>query len=264
MSLAADSHRETARWSGRSRRGHCGFACLTARIETGEPYLVFSDHVNRARPEHHKLAGLEVETSNLCSEITLPDRTRPARGGTHRSVLSRVAESLESWFEWQEQPTFIADVMRFLDNVCNSSIAHRPEWTRRVMRRCGKRSVGLGVMGFHYCSCSRRMFRLESAIAKVWNKRHIPPYLARRRIKRRVCWLKEGPCPDAQRVGGRWSGFPISCRLRRPPHFDHRREYLARNRADRGERVFAEDTVGEIYRAQQASAEATGGGGDGQ
>src|SRR5579883_2793045 len=45
---------------------------LTARIETGEPYLVFSDHVNRARPEHQKLAGLEVKTSNLCSEITLP------------------------------------------------------------------------------------------------------------------------------------------------------------------------------------------------
>ncbi|MGH7082664.1 MAG: ribonucleotide reductase N-terminal alpha domain-containing protein, partial [Acetobacteraceae bacterium] len=45
---------------------------LTSRIETGEPYLVFSDHVNRARPEHHKLAGLEVKTSNLCSEITLP------------------------------------------------------------------------------------------------------------------------------------------------------------------------------------------------
>ena len=45
---------------------------LTARIETGEPYLIFSDHVNRARPEHHKLAGLEVKTSNLCSEITLP------------------------------------------------------------------------------------------------------------------------------------------------------------------------------------------------
>jgi ribonucleoside-diphosphate reductase alpha chain len=48
---------------------------LMARIETGEPYLVFSDHVNRARPEHHKLAGLTVKTSNLCSEITLPTGT---------------------------------------------------------------------------------------------------------------------------------------------------------------------------------------------
>ena len=40
--------------------------------QTGEPYLIFSDHVARAQPEHHKLAGLEVKTSNLCSEITLP------------------------------------------------------------------------------------------------------------------------------------------------------------------------------------------------
>ena len=45
---------------------------LTARVETGEPYLIFIDHVNRAIPEHHKLAGLHVKMSNLCTEITLP------------------------------------------------------------------------------------------------------------------------------------------------------------------------------------------------
>ena len=45
---------------------------LTARIETGEPYILYIDHVNRAIPEHHKLAGLNVKTSNLCCEITLP------------------------------------------------------------------------------------------------------------------------------------------------------------------------------------------------
>ena len=45
---------------------------LTARVETGEPYIVFIDTVNRQIPQHHKLAGLKVKTSNLCSEITLP------------------------------------------------------------------------------------------------------------------------------------------------------------------------------------------------
>ena len=45
---------------------------LTARVETGEPYIVFIDTVNRMIPQHHKLAGLTVKTSNLCSEITLP------------------------------------------------------------------------------------------------------------------------------------------------------------------------------------------------
>ena len=45
---------------------------LTARVETGEPYIIFVDTVNRLIPQHHKLAGLNVRTSNLCSEITLP------------------------------------------------------------------------------------------------------------------------------------------------------------------------------------------------
>ena len=45
---------------------------LTARIETGEPYIIYIDTVNRQIPQHHKLAGLKVKTSNLCSEITLP------------------------------------------------------------------------------------------------------------------------------------------------------------------------------------------------
>ena len=65
---------------------------LTARVEVGEPYLIFSDTVNKALPEHHKLAGLQVKTSNLCSEITLPtgidhlgqDRTAVCCLSTHR------------------------------------------------------------------------------------------------------------------------------------------------------------------------------------
>jgi len=39
---------------------------LTARIETGEPYILNIDTVNRSIPEHHKLAGRYVKTSNLC------------------------------------------------------------------------------------------------------------------------------------------------------------------------------------------------------
>jgi len=45
---------------------------LTARIETGEPYIIYIDHVNDNIPDHHKMAGLNVKMSNLCSEITLP------------------------------------------------------------------------------------------------------------------------------------------------------------------------------------------------
>jgi len=45
---------------------------VETRLATGEPYIVFADHVNNAMPKHHRDVGLKVSTSNLCSEITLP------------------------------------------------------------------------------------------------------------------------------------------------------------------------------------------------
>ncbi|RZJ41259.1 MAG: ribonucleotide-diphosphate reductase subunit alpha, partial [Brevundimonas sp.] len=44
---------------------------LEIRLQTGEPYLIFSDTVNRQMPQHQKDLGLKVKQSNLCSEIML-------------------------------------------------------------------------------------------------------------------------------------------------------------------------------------------------
>src|SRR5215469_1452239 len=143
---------------------------LTARIETGEPYLIFSDHVNRARPEHHKLAGLEVKTSNLCSEITLPTG-RDQHGMDRTAVCCLCSLNLENWFEWQNHPTFIEDVMRFLDNVLQDFIDRAPPGMEKAKYSAMReRSVGLGVMGFHSFLQSQNV-PWESVIAKVWNKR---------------------------------------------------------------------------------------------
>src|SRR5690606_22772417 len=89
---------------------------LTARIETGEPYMVFIDHVNRAIPEHHKLAVHRGKTSHLCSRITLP--TGMDHLGEERTAVCCLSSlNLEKFQEWQDEPRFIEDVMRFLDNV---------------------------------------------------------------------------------------------------------------------------------------------------
>ncbi len=48
---------------------------LETRLQTGEPYLLFTDTVNRALPRHQREAGLRVRSSNLCAEITLPSGT---------------------------------------------------------------------------------------------------------------------------------------------------------------------------------------------
>jgi ribonucleoside-diphosphate reductase alpha chain len=122
---------------------------LTARVETGEPYMVFIDHVNRAIPEHHKLAGLNVKTSNLCTEITLP--TGKDKDGQERTAVCCITSlNLERYEEWESDPQFIEDVMRFLDNVLQDFIDNAPDdFDRATYSAMRERSVGLGVMGFH-------------------------------------------------------------------------------------------------------------------
>jgi ribonucleoside-diphosphate reductase alpha chain len=173
---------------------------LTARIETGEPYLIFSDHVNRARPEHHKLAGLEVKTSNLCSEITLPTG-RDQHGMERTAVCCLASLNLESWFEWRDHPTFIEDVMRFLDNVLQDFIDRAPDGMEKARYSAMReRSVGLGVMGFHSFLQSQGV-PWESVIAKVWNKRMFKYIREQADLASRLLAEERGPCPDAAEYG---------------------------------------------------------------
>jgi len=173
---------------------------LTARIETGEPYLIFSDHVNRAIPEHHKLAGLEVRTSNLCAEITLP--TGIDQHGKQRTAVCCLSSlNLESWFEWKDHPTFIEDVMRFLDNVLQDFIDRAPEGMERAKYSAMReRSVGLGVMGFHSFLQSQNV-PFESVIAKVWNMKMFKHIRGQANAASRTLAEERGPCPDAAEYG---------------------------------------------------------------
>ncbi|MBL4619291.1 MAG: ribonucleotide-diphosphate reductase subunit alpha, partial [Marinicaulis sp.] len=45
---------------------------LELRLQTGEPYIIYSDTVNNALPAHQRKLGLKVRQSNLCAEIMLP------------------------------------------------------------------------------------------------------------------------------------------------------------------------------------------------
>ena len=173
---------------------------LMARIETGEPYLIFSDHVNNARPEQHKLAGLEVKTSNLCSEIMLP--TGIDQHGQQRTAVCCLSSlNLESWFEWKDHPLFIEDVMRFLDNVLQDFIDRSPPGMERAQYSAAReRSVGLGVMGFHSFLQSQNV-PWESVIAKVWNKRMFAHIRGQADHASRLLADERGPCPDAAEYG---------------------------------------------------------------
>jgi ribonucleoside-diphosphate reductase alpha chain len=173
---------------------------LTARIETGEPYLIFVDHVNKARPEHHKLAGLEVKTSNLCSEITLP--TGVDHHGKQRTAVCCLSSlNLETYMEWQDHPTFIPDVMRFLDNVLQAFIDDAgTDFARATYAAMRERSVGLGVMGFH-SFLQQNGIPLESVMAKVWNKKMFKHIRGQCDKASQDLATERGACPDAADFG---------------------------------------------------------------
>ncbi len=173
---------------------------LTARMEQGEPYIIYSDHANNARPEHHKLAGLEVKTSNLCAEIMLP--TGIDQHGQQRTAVCCLSSvNLETWFEWKDHPLFVEDVMRFLDNILSDFIERAPdEMARAKYAAARERSVGLGVMGFHgFLQANGIPF--ESVIAKVWNKRMFQYLRSQADAASRMLAEERGACPDAADYG---------------------------------------------------------------
>jgi ribonucleoside-diphosphate reductase alpha chain len=173
---------------------------LMARIETGEPYIINSDHANNARPEHHKLAGLEIKTSNLCAEIMLPTG-RDQHNQERTAVCCLSSLNLETWFEWKDDPHFIPDVMRFLDNVIQNFIDTAPDSMARARYSAMReRSVGLGVMGFHSFLQAQNV-PFESVIAKVWNTRMFKHIRAQADVASRVLAEERGPCPDAAEYG---------------------------------------------------------------
>ncbi|HRQ60737.1 MAG TPA: ribonucleoside-diphosphate reductase subunit alpha, partial [Alphaproteobacteria bacterium] len=173
---------------------------LTARIETGEPYIVYIDHVNDSIPDHHKMAGLNVKMSNLCSEITLPTGIDHL-GNDRTAVCCLSSLNLETFEEWKDHPTFIEDVMRFLDNVLSDFIAKAPDSMKRAKYAAMReRSVGLGVMGFHSFLQSK-MIPMEGVMAKVWNRRMFQ-HIKRQADDASVKLAHErGACPDAADYG---------------------------------------------------------------
>ncbi len=173
---------------------------LTTRIETGEPYFIFIDHVNRAVPEHQKLAGLEVKMSNLCSEITLP--TGLDKDGNQRTAVCCLSSlNLEKYFEWKDDPRLIEDVMRFLDNVLQDFIDKAPEsMSRAAYAAMRERSIGLGVMGFHSFLQDQGV-PMESVMAKVWNKKMFAQIRAGADAASKTLAAERGPCPDAADYG---------------------------------------------------------------
>ncbi|MFN3931986.1 MAG: ribonucleoside-diphosphate reductase subunit alpha [Brevundimonas sp.] len=173
---------------------------LEIRLQTGEPYLIFSDTVNRQMAPHQRELGLSVKQSNLCAEIML-HTGRDHLGVDRTAVCCLSSVNAETFLEWREEPKFVEDVMRFLDNVLEDFIRRAPPaMAAAVYSAKRERSVGLGLMGFHSFLQAQGV-AFESAMAKSWNMR-LFKHLRREADKAsRLLAEEKGPCEDAAERG---------------------------------------------------------------
>ena len=172
---------------------------LEMRMQTGEPYIHYIDESNRKLPKWLKDKGLEINQSNLCSEIILPtnkDRT---------AVCCLSSLNLEYYDQWSKDPLFLKDVLEMLDNVLQVFIDNAPDHISRAKYSAEReRSVGVGALGFH-AYLQKRGMPFESALAKSTNLRmfrHIRKGLdeANKRLAK-----ERGEAPDAKGEGIRCS-----------------------------------------------------------
>lgn len=173
---------------------------IELRLQTGEPYILFVDTVNRQMSPHQRKLGLSVRQSNLCSEIML--HTGKDHLGVDRTAVCCLSSlNAETFLEWKDDDRFLDDVFRFLDNVLEDFIQRAPdEMEKAKYAAFRERSVGLGIMGFH-SFLQGQAVPFESAVAKSWNLR-IFKHIRRAADAASVKLAEErGPCPDAAEQG---------------------------------------------------------------
>ena len=148
---------------------------LTARLETGEPYIGFSDTIRKERPKVYKYLDLQVKQSNLCSEILLTTG-RDHLNNIRTAVCCLSSLNIKHFTLWEKDRYFIPDIMRFLDNVLTDFINKAPSTMARAKYSAMReRSVGLGVMGFH-SFLQQKAISFDSLMTRPLNKyifRHI-------------------------------------------------------------------------------------------
>lgn len=137
---------------------------LKTRVETGEPYLMYYDNVQKARPESYIRNNLSVKTSNICSEILL--FTDPE----HTFVCCLSSMNLYKWEEWKDTDA-VQLAIWFLDGVMQEFInkAEGVEGYENAVRFAQKgRAIGLGVFGFHTL-LQDKGYDIEGLQAKMLN-----------------------------------------------------------------------------------------------
>ena len=118
---------------------------LKSRVETGEPYIMFEDNVNKHNPLAYMMNNLKVSMTNICTEITLHTDEE------HSFICCLSSVNLAKYDEWKDTD-LIETSIYFLDGIMEEFVekTNGKEATKRTHMHAKKgRALGLGVMGWH-------------------------------------------------------------------------------------------------------------------
>ena len=119
---------------------------LQRKRETGVPYIMFGDNVNRGTVDVYKDKNLRIYASNLCSEIALPSTPDES------FVCCLSSMNLLYWDEWKDTDA-VKILTKFLDAVMTDFI-NRTEGLKFMEKARAfaikHRALGLGVLGWHH------------------------------------------------------------------------------------------------------------------
>ncbi|GLB48407.1 ribonucleoside-diphosphate reductase subunit alpha [Neptunitalea lumnitzerae] len=135
---------------------------LESRQQKGLPYIFFTDNVNRNKPQVYKDKGMQVNASNLCSEIMLPSSIDES------FICCLSSMNLELYDEWKDTEA-VKLAIYFLDAVLQEFIVktednHYLASANKFAKR--HRALGLGVLGWH-SYLQKNMIPFESMQAKM-------------------------------------------------------------------------------------------------
>ncbi|UTU08942.1 ribonucleotide reductase of class Ia (aerobic), alpha subunit [Caulobacter phage J4] len=195
-----------------------GFVCMH---EHGEPVLGAQDEINTIKivdvhplpygaatfcftePQRNRGVFNGVLTGN-CTEITLPTG-RDDQGKLRTAVCCLSSVNAEKYFEWRHDPRFIEDVFRALDNCLQVFIDDTTPGLENARYSASmERSVGAGLLGFHYLLQSQNI-AFASEEARALNKEIFAYYSAEAEKASLKLGAERGEAPDMLGTGHRFA-----------------------------------------------------------
>lgn len=137
---------------------------IKKKFETGFPYIMFKDNVNNNRPDIYNELNLNINNSNLCTEILL------SNDHFNTFVCCIGAMNLVHFDEWKDTDA-VEILLNLLDTYLLDFIEknkNNPLMQRAVNFAKEQMAVGIGASGWH-SYLQRNMIPIESMEAKFKN-----------------------------------------------------------------------------------------------